>query len=61
MLKLKFKPGDDVFVKVKVKQVFVREDSITYECHQLDDEGAPLTILYFKEEDLHEQDTSFIY
>lgn len=61
MLKLKFKPGDDVFVKVKVKQVYVREDSITYECAQLDDEGVPILTIYAKEDALHEQDSSFIY
>lgn len=62
MLKLKFKPGDDVFLKVKVQSVFVEENSvITYKCVQLDEEGSPLTVLYAKEEDVHEQDTSFIY
>lgn len=61
MLKLKFKPGDDVFIKVKVRQIYVKEESILYECLHLDDEGSPLETLYVKEEDLHEQDTSFIY
>lgn len=62
MFKLKFKPGDEVFLKVKINSISVETDgAIVYKCVQLDEDGYALTTLYAKEEDLHEQDTSFIY